>query len=174
MPGSAMTNGGTMLGFTRSILFRAFLLGVTAGMRSQTPGAVLAWYRDDAPRYARWRSWPVLRSVWGRRALLANGVGEMVLDKSPLVPPRTNLSPLFGRALFGALAGAAIGSERRGTTSILRGAIAGAVGGVAGSFGGQRARELVVNATGLPDPAVAVFEDAAAVTFGRHAVTKRA
>ncbi len=163
-----------MFGFTRSILFRAFLIGVTAGMRSQTPGAVLAWYHDDAPRYARWRTWPVLRSVWGRRALLASGAGELIGDKSPLVPPRTNPGPLFGRALFGALAGAAIGSERRGTASILRGAIVGAIGGVLGSFGGQRARAFVVNATGLPDPAVAVFEDAAAVTFARHAVTKRA
>ena len=32
-----------MLGFTRSILFRALALGLAAGMRSQSPGAVLAY-----------------------------------------------------------------------------------------------------------------------------------
>lgn len=157
----------------RSTLLRALLIGVTAGMRSQTPGAVLAWNQQDAPWYARWRRWPVYRSTWGRRALLLSGAGELIGDKSPLVPPRTNPGPLFGRMLFGGIAGAAIGSEGRGRGPIVRGAIAGAAGGALGSFGGQYARAALVRMTGLPDPAVAVVEDIAAVTLASGVVRNR-
>jgi uncharacterized membrane protein len=158
---------------TRSTLLRSLLIGVVAGMRSQTPGAVLAWRQPEAPPLARWRAWPVLRNTWGRRALTLSGAGELAADKSPLVPPRTNPGPLFGRMLFGGLAGAAIGSEGRGRGPVVRGAIAGAAGGAIGTFGGQRARAALVEMTGLPDPAVAVVEDIAAVTLANSVVRAR-
>jgi uncharacterized membrane protein len=162
-----------MLDFTRSIHFRALCLGVAAGMRSQVPGAVLAFRQPDAPRRAGWRSWPVLRNAWGRRALMLSGAGELVADKLPDIPPRTSPGSLSGRLLFGALAGIAIGTEGRGTWALVKGGIAGAIGAALGSFGGERARAVLVNMTGLPDPSVAVVEDLAAISLANGAIQHR-
>lgn len=162
-----------MLAFTRSIHFRALCLGVAAGMRSQVPGAVLAFRQPDAPRRAGWRSWPVLRNVWGRRALMLSGAGELAADKLPDIPPRTSPGSLSGRLLFGALAGLAIGTEGRGRMALAKGALAGTVGALVGSFGGQRARKAIVDVTGLPDPSVAVVGDVTAVWLANLAIQHR-
>ncbi len=162
-----------MFGFTRSNLFRALALGVVAGMRSQMPGAMLALRQPDAPRSAGWRSWPILRNTWGRRSLMLSGAGELIGDKLPNIPPRTSPGSLTGRLMFGALAGLAIGSEGRGKAALIKGAVAGMIGAAIGSFGGYRARKALVNMTGLPDPAVAVVEDLAAVTLANRAIQRR-
>jgi uncharacterized membrane protein len=142
-------------------------------MRSQAPGAVLAWNQPVTPRSARWRSWPVLRSRWGRGGLMLAGAGELAVDKSPLVPPRDRPGPLLGRMLFGGIAGAAIGSERRGKRPIMLGATLGALGGAVGAIGGMRARAMLVEMTDLPDPAVAVVEDLAAISLTSGVVRGR-
>ena len=162
-----------MLGFTRSILVRALVLGIAAGMRSQTPGAVLAYRQPSAPRRAGWRSWPVLGSTWGRRALMLSGAGELAADKLPDIPPRTSPGSLTGRLLMGTLAGLAIGTEGSGKAALARGAVAGLAGAAIGAFGGQRARQAMVDMTGLPDPAVAVVEDLAAVSLANNAIQHR-
>jgi uncharacterized membrane protein len=154
----------------RSIAFRALRLGVAAGMRSQTPGAVLAWHQPDAARSARWRSWPGLGNAWGRRVLILSGAGELAADKLPITPPRTEPGSLSSRLVFGTLAGVAIGTEGSGRGTLVAGGLAGLAGAAIGAFGGQRARQAVVNMTGLPDPAVAVVEDIAAITLANSAV----
>lgn len=162
-----------MFGPTRSILLRALIFGFATGLRSMTAGAVLAWHRGEAPRSAGWKNWPLLRSAWGRRALIAAGIGEVIGDKLPATPSRLEPAPLGGRIAFGALAGAALGTEGRGKVTIIRCAIAGGVGGAAGTYGGYHARKAVVEATGMPDPVVAVAEDAIAVTLATTAVRNR-
>lgn len=162
-----------MLGFTRSILFRALCIGIAAGMRSQTPGAILALHQPEAPRRAGWRSWPILASAWGRCALMLSGAGEMVADQLPDIPPRTSPGSLSGRLAFGALAGVAIGTEGRGKWSLVKGGIVGVLGAAIGAFGGQRARKAAVDVTGLPDSSVAVVEDFAAIALANSAVTHR-
>jgi hypothetical protein len=52
-----------MFGFTHSVFARALLMGLAAGLRSQVPGAMLAWRHDDAPLAAGWRRWPVFRNA---------------------------------------------------------------------------------------------------------------
>jgi uncharacterized membrane protein len=156
-----------------SIVFRALCLGITAGMRSQTPGAVLAWRQPDAPRTAGWRSWPILRNAWGRRGLMLAGAGELVGDKLPSTPNRTDPGALTGRLLFGALAGLAIGSEGNGRGALVTGGIAGMAGAAIGTFGGYRARKGLVDITGLPDPAVAVVEDLAAISLAHRTIQRR-
>jgi len=162
-----------MVGTARSIVFRAFLLGVATGMRSNMAGAALAWHQPDAPRRAGWKTWPVLRNVWGRRALMLAGAGELVGDKLPITPSRLEPRSVIGRLLFGALAGAAIGTEARGKRAVLRGAFAGMIGAGIGTFGGYYARKAVGEATGIPDPAIAMTEDAIAVTLATNAVANR-
>lgn len=149
---------------------RPFLMGVAAGLRSQTPLAVLAHRHGDAPEGTPWRSWPVFRSANGRTALALAAAGEMIADKSPFAPARIKPGPLFGRAAFGALAGAAIEGEHPTTDDPLRqGAMIGAVGAVAGSVGGYLLRTVIVKVTPLPDGLVALGEDALAIALARKA-----
>jgi uncharacterized membrane protein len=139
----------------RAVLARALLLGIAAGIRSIAPLAMLARHRSDAPRTAGWRNWPLLRSRFGSGLLQAGWAGEFVMDKLPTTPSRLNPEPLAGRILLGSLAGLAIGTEGHGAASRAGGALAGAAGAVIGAYGGYHARTLAVEATGLPDPAVA-------------------
>lgn len=162
-----------MSGLTRTLFFRALLLGIAAGFRAMSAPAALAWNHDDALRSAGWKKWPVLRSVWGRRLLVAASAGEMVGDKLPAAPSRLQPGPLGGRIAFGAMAGAALGTEGRGKAVVIRSAIVGGVGGAAGSYAGYHARNAAVDATGLPDPAVAIVEDAIAITLASTAVRNR-
>ena len=121
----------------------AALLGAAGGLRSATPFGMLA-----------------LRGRLGdgtvRTSALLAAAGELIADKLPIVPPRTSPPSLAGRLLSGAAGGGLIG--------------AGAVGAAAGSataglaaFAGQRARRELGRRTGLPDPLIAVAEDALAI-----------
>lgn len=154
----------------RSIIARALLLGITAGMRSQTPIAALARYQPQAPRGAEWAHWPLLRSRFGRVLLQLGWLGELVADKLPVTPPRTNPGSLGGRITSGAIVGLAAGSERHGTGAKLGGALVGAVGAVVGTYGGYHARKLAVETSGLPDLSIALVEDGTAATLARAAV----
>lgn len=156
---------------TGNLIGRAALFGVVAGLRSQTPGALLALGWDGAPRRAGWRTWPVLRAKWGRVALVASGVGETIADKLPQTPSRLKPGPLGGRIAFGALAGAALASGGSRDRLVLGGA-AGAVGAIAGTYSGYYARTSLGTRTGLPDPIVAVGGDALAIGLGLVALRR--
>jgi uncharacterized membrane protein len=78
---------------------------------------------------------------------------------------------LVGRVVSGALAGAAVASATgaRGGRLILATLVA-AAGACLGSWGGYAGRTAAVEATGLPDPVVAVGEDLVAVGLAAFAV----
>ena len=98
------------------------------------------------------------------KALVVMEVGELVGDKLPVTPSRTSLLPLLGRAASGALVGAAVFvSEGRHATI---GAALGSTAAIAGGFAGERLRALVGETTGLPDPAIALAEDATVLLVG--------
>jgi uncharacterized membrane protein len=93
-------------------------------------------------------------------------LGELVGDKLPATPSRTSLPPLLGRAASGALVGAAVfASEGRRATI---GAALGSSAAIAAGLAGERIRALTVEKTGLPDPVVALAEDAAVLLIGLH------
>ncbi len=148
---------------------RALTIGVVVGLRSMTPLAILALRRDSSPASARWRDWPVLNSGKGRGGLIMTGLGETVGDKLPTAPSRLKPLPLTGRMVFGGVAGAAIGSESKGTQPMLIGALIGAIGGLLGSFAGYHIRHAIVSGTKLPDLVVALGEDAIAIALAAHA-----
>jgi uncharacterized membrane protein len=120
----------------------AALIGVVCGMRSAMGPAALAWRGQ-------------VGGTSTRRLLTAAAAGEVVADKTPLVPPRTSAPALGGRVLSGALCGRLLA----GTW----GAVPGALGALAGTFGAYRARAALGEATGVPDPLLGVAEDALAV-----------
>jgi uncharacterized membrane protein len=86
---------------------------------------------------------------------------ELVADKLPKTPPRTELLGLGARILTGAVSGAAVVAA--GGQPAVLGALLGAAGGIAGAYGGFQARTRLVKALEIPDHVVAVLEDAVAV-----------
>lgn len=144
-------------------------LGLVAGMRSQLPLALLALGAGRG-RFATTAEGPLglLRSPVVRRLVAISAVGELVFDKLPILPSRLMPGPLFGRVLFGGLAGAAIAAEAR--RSPVLGAVLGASGAVLGAQAGYHARVALGRVTGLPDPVWGAVEDAAAVALGMGVV----
>lgn len=158
----------------RGTLGTAFGLGAVTGLRSFTGAAFLArelsgrngagrWSRRRASRLERW-----LREPAVSRSLQVMAAGELLADKMPGMPDRIAPGPLAGRAVIGAVLGAVVVDEDRRPA----GAVAGAAGAVAATFAAWWLRGEAARATLLPDPALAVAEDAVAVAAARELVSE--
>jgi uncharacterized membrane protein len=100
--------------------------------------------------------------------LLVNAAGEIVVDKLPFTPSRLIPGSLVVRTGIGGLAGSLV--ARAAGLQPIRGAAIGAVGALVGSYAGYQVRSGLVDASGMPDPLVAVLEDVAAVALGSYTV----
>jgi uncharacterized membrane protein len=150
-------------------LMGAFALGFGAGMRSQLPLALIGWrIRQLEERGDNVRLPSVLRSTWFAPVATILAAGEFVGDKLPITPSRLNLGPLIGRFVIGGLSGAIAASFSKQSPAM--GALAGAIGALGGAFAGYHARKAVVRASGVPDPVVAVAEDAIALGISANAI----
>ena len=98
-----------------------------------------------------------------RIAVLLAATGELAMDKSEKATDRTDLPAVGGRMAAGGYAG--------GMVAGVPGAAVGALAAGLGSYASWRARGLVVETTGLPDPVVAVGEDLLA--YGIAAIATR-
>ncbi len=144
----------------------SFALGVVAGLRSMLPLAALSVSvqgvdRDEQP----------VRFLASAPALVVTGLlagGELIGDKLPFVPSRTDAPLIGGRVATGALAGGA--RAQVANVSPVVGALVGAAGGWIGSWVGYALRRGLTQVTGAPDFLFAVAEDAAAITLARWAV----
>jgi uncharacterized membrane protein len=143
------------------VLFLAFLIGVAGGLRSLTPPAVVAWaahrgwiHLDRTPLH-------FMASTAAVMIFILLAIVELVADKLPSTPGRTQPPGLIARIVLGALCGAALALS--GAQSAALGALLGMAGGVAGTFGGYQARTRLVKALKVPDFAIAILEDAVAI-----------
>ena len=144
---------------------QAACLGVIAGMRSMGAPALvsdrLARTPSGAPEGSPLRWLGTAKTAQVFKILAA---GEIVGDKLPRTPARTAPGPLSARLLSGALSGAALCAA--GGKPPSAGAAVGALGALAGTFAFYHLRRRLGQATGLPDPIVAVAEDALAYGGG--------
>jgi uncharacterized membrane protein len=143
------------------ILLLAFGLGVVAGLRSMTAPAIVSWAARLGWLHLEGTPLAFLAVSWVPYVLTALMLGELVADKLPRTPSRTQPGPFIGRILTGGLSGAALAAGVG--LSLVVGIIAGALGAVAGTLGGHRARTGLVRALGGPDYVVALVEDVVAV-----------
>jgi uncharacterized membrane protein len=144
------------------ILLYAFLLGCVCGLRSMTAPAVVAW-----GAHLGW-----LHLDGSLLAFFANKIslvifslfalGELIADKLPFIPPRTQAGPLGVRILFSAACGAALCISAG--ASPLWGAVLGGLGGVSGAFAGYHYRRRFSSV--VPDLPLALLEDLVAVGGG--------
>jgi uncharacterized membrane protein len=137
----------------------ALLIGLFNGLRSMTAPAVVAW----AVHFGRLPlDWPL--SFMGQTVSVVIftilAVGELVVDKLPWTPNRTDPIGLVARFVAGALTGACVAAGR-GASPIV-GGICGAIGGLIGAFAGFQARTRLTKACGRGF-VVAVVEDLIAI-----------
>jgi len=146
----------------RAVLYLGcFSIGVIAGLRSLTAPALVSWAAHlgwlDLSR--SWLSFLGSRTATIILSLLA--LAELVADKLPKTPKRTNLVPLVFRAITGGFSSMAICASAHQSPII--GTFVGVLGSIAGAFAGYEIRHRLVEAFGLPDFGVAVAEDLVAV-----------
>lgn len=161
-------------------------LGFLNGLRALTPVAVLCWGARMGWFSLAHTPFAFLQNPISLVVFSALGTGELIGDKLPKTPPRTQLFPLLARAAFGAGCGAAVaaisginllaGSQTESGSSssssshswtalpLAGAAILGAVGAVLGTFIGYSVRRALTRPGRLPDLPVALAEDA--ITIG--------
>ena len=140
----------------------SFLIGCVCGLRSMTAPAVVAWgaclgwlHLDGSP--LAFLANQISLVVFSLFAL-----GELIADKLPFIPRRTQAGPLIVRIIFGAGCGAALCFS--GAAAGIVGAVLGGLGGVAGAFAGYHYRAGLSGKA--PDFVLGLVEDAVAVGGG--------
>jgi len=121
-------------------------------------GAHLGWLQLDGTKLAFLHNHISLVVF----SLLA--IGELIADKLPFIPSRTEPGPLVVRFVFGAACGVALALT--GGAGWFAGALLGGIGGVAGAYAGYYLRRWLTLDRGLPDFPIAVLEDLVAVGGG--------
>ena len=127
-------------------------LGAAGGLRTATPLAALQLRNRLLP-------WP-----WGA-VVVAGSAAELLVDKLPRTGNRTSPPALAARVTATALAGWVVAGRI--------GAVVAAGAAAASAFGGFHARQAIVEASGLPDGAVATAEDLVAVIVAACASSPR-
>jgi uncharacterized membrane protein len=146
------------------LVWRTLGLGAIAGVRSMAAPATLsrAAERGDIGSLEG-TLFAALGSPSVSTALRLFAIGEMFVDKLPVVPSRTSPPPLLGRAASGAFVGAALFASGRRQT--MTGGVLGGVSAVAAAYAAERLRLQIGESLGIPDFVVALSEDAL-VLFG--------
>jgi uncharacterized membrane protein len=130
------------------------LLGAASGLRSQIGVAVIAVRSDPSLP-------PIFRQPWTRRISVAAAVGELIGDKLPNTPSRLEPPGIIGRLVLGALAASLYAQTRRAPWPAAAGI--GAASAIVAAKVGHDLRAQA--AKRVPDPAVAVVEDAVALSL---------
>ena len=129
---------------------QACALGVVAGIRSASGPAIFTRLAARDPAALAGTPWALFADPRVRTLITLGAAGEMVIDKLPFLPPRTDPLPLAARLLSGATIGA--GALRLAGESWAPGALLGALGALAGSYAGFYGREALAQRVGLPEP----------------------
>jgi uncharacterized membrane protein len=150
------------------VLLSALLIGVVCGLRSMTAPAVVAWGAHLGWLHLE-RSW--LAFFTNKISLVVFSLfalGELVADKLPFIPGRTQPGPLIVRIVFGAICAAALAVSA--VASPVLGGLLGAVGAVAGAYAGYTYRTRLAGK--VPDLVLALLEDLVAVGGGLFLVSR--
>ncbi len=145
-------------------------LGFTNGLRTLVPVTALCWgahfhWFSFAQTPFAFLANPISLGVFSAMA-----VGELIGDKLPNTPARTQAFPLAARIGFGAACGAALASLAG--SSLPLGGVLGGLGALAGAFAGFGLRRTLTKSAGLPDPPVALAEDALALAGAFFVVSR--
>ncbi len=144
---------------------KAIGIGAVAGMRSASAPALTSHYFVNHPSLFLEAS--PLKSLGlpaTANVLKFMALGELVADKLPFVPPRTDPGPLGARAVSGGVCGSAVFLAEGERPEV--GAALGAASAVASAFLFMNLRRMIGKAAKLPDPIVALAEDGLMLGLG--------
>ena len=149
----------------RAVLYLGcFSIGIIAGLRSMMAPALVSWAAHlgwldlSRSRLSFLGSWAEITIL----SLLA--LGELVVDKLPKTPSRTDPGPLIFRAMTGGFSSLSICTSAH--QPLMIGTILGILGAIAGAFAGYEIRHRLVITFGFSDFSVAVAEDIVAIGGG--------
>jgi uncharacterized membrane protein len=136
-------------------------IGFMCGLRAFAPLALVSWL-------AHWGWMPLagshlafLGTTTGAVIVSIIALVELVADKLPKTPKRTEAGPLAGRMITGVMCAVAVFAAAG--QSLVIGIICGVIGSIAGAFAGYHARRALVSGLRIPDFIVAVVEDIFAI-----------
>ena len=142
-------------------------LGAVAGLRAMMAPALLSYAaatRHDKTGLGHgFLASPIISVA---SALLS--AGELVADKLPTTPNRTETVGLAARIVSGATVGGLICAADK--KSVATGAALGALAAVAAAYAGQETRRAISRETGIPSPLLGGVEDAIAFGIGATAL----
>ncbi len=148
----------------------AFLLGVSAGLRSFTAPCVLSWGARLGWMKLSGTALAFLGAPATPWILAAAALFELAADKSRWIPSRRSPPSFAGRIVSGLLCGLAVGASGGTFSEGIGTAVAGALGAVAGTLGGYEFRARLTRAAGGRGFPIAVLEDAIAIGLAVLAV----
>ena len=140
--------------------FQLFALGALSGSRSMLAPALVANLRPVS--VAAFADEFGVRVPGIASASAAMAVGEMLADKHPSMPARTNALPLLGRIA----SGAAVGAICANAGDRARGACFGALGALAATIALYHLRTAATRRWHVPNVAAGAVEDVTAMAAG--------
>lgn len=146
----------------------AATLGAVSGLRAAMAPAVISWAARKWGVNLDSTPFSAFKGPGVGRTAVAVALGEILTDKTPFVPNRTDSTALLGRAVSGAAAGAAVFKFRQ--RNILLGAAIGSAAAVGAAYGSFYLRKAIRHRFDLSDRAVGLIEDGVALTAGLIAV----
>jgi uncharacterized membrane protein len=146
----------------------AATLGAVSGMRSMMAPAVISWAARRSGLDLESTPFSAFKGPGIGRTAAALALGEIVADKMPFTPNRTDSTALLARAVSGAAAGAAIFKSRRHNMFI--GAAIGAAAAVGTAYATYYLRKKAARHFEVSDRVVALAEDGIALSAGLIAI----
>jgi len=147
----------------------AAVIGAVAGMRSMTAPALVSRLARSGLSLESMQSSLLDRPPVARTVLLF-AAGELIADKLPFMPKRTQPPSVVFRAISGGLSGAAVCSSKK--RSRIAGVLIGAAAAVGATYGAYELRRRAGERFHIPDWPIALLEDAIAASCGAIVVSK--
>lgn len=137
-------------------------LGTVAGLRAMLPSALLSYAASQHQKDTSGSSIFASQGAAAVFGLLA--IGELVADKLPTTPNRTEPAGLGARIVTGAIGGGVISSKDK--KSVPLGIALGALTAVAAAYAGQNIRRAISKETGVHSSLIGAVEDVIAIGIG--------
>ncbi len=142
----------------------AAVMGAAAGMRSMAAPAIMSHFAQSGWVPGGHSPLNFLERPGTAKTMAVLAIGEMIADKLPFMPKRTQAPAVMARAVTGGLSGAAVCSSKK--RSVLAGALIGAAAAVGATYAAYNVRKWADKQFQLPDPLVAIIEDAVVAGCG--------
>ena len=148
----------------------ATVLGAASGLRTFSGPALVSQVAHSGLLPFDVPSFNFLKHKAASQSSFVLALAELAADKLPSTPNRLTFMPLIGRALAGGFSGAMLTASKR--RSIYLGAVAGSLAAIGAAYGGYHLRRFINKSLHIPDPLVALAEDAAMVACGSLVLRK--